>query len=394
MTEEEIDDSNFDDSKKMFIMSLPFATSMMKKAIHYFDFDDSFNFYQSWLMEELYQFLEYVMLFMDAEGHILHIIKSSIAGYSEHVEKFLTDSKDLSMEYFSELFEDMYEKFLSKMDIQLYFPVENLSIIFVFYTTFITASVVLSIYIITASDRVYNILTKIGSFITCKIMNLMIILFRLVLKPFQMSLDFAKLMLYGIPKRTFSMISNILTSKNHETSDIISTKSSKNDIKTLETSKDLTEKQDIIDPTLSKKIIELQKRQDNSFHKQSKEFNKHKEELKQQREEMRMQYDQLMKSFNHQKDVQIQHMNLIIERIKSIEEQTKSDYFLDVNAHSDNSLSSKIEEKCLICFENPLELALQPCGHVCTCQKCGSKLPGECPMCRKKIQRTLKIYFP
>ena len=50
--------------------------------------------------------------------------------------------------------------------------------------------------------------------------------------------------------------------------------------------------------------------------------------------------------------------------------------------------------KCVICLDKSLCVALRPCGHVIACFECAQKLPKECPICRKTISDTLRIYFP
>ena len=51
-------------------------------------------------------------------------------------------------------------------------------------------------------------------------------------------------------------------------------------------------------------------------------------------------------------------------------------------------------EKCVICLDNPLAIALKECGHLVSCQECAKNLPDKCPICRAKNTGTLKIFFP
>lgn len=41
--------------------------------------------------------------------------------------------------------------------------------------------------------------------------------------------------------------------------------------------------------------------------------------------------------------------------------------------------------KCVICFENPKQVIILPCGHVCLCEECSNRILLSCPMCRKDI---------
>ena len=50
--------------------------------------------------------------------------------------------------------------------------------------------------------------------------------------------------------------------------------------------------------------------------------------------------------------------------------------------------------ECKICMDKPLSVALKSCGHIVVCTDCVDKLPRNCPLCRKLIVGTLKIYLP
>lgn len=47
---------------------------------------------------------------------------------------------------------------------------------------------------------------------------------------------------------------------------------------------------------------------------------------------------------------------------------------------------------CVICLERRQETALDPCGHICLCQECTAAVK-DCPVCRKPIQKVLRIYI-
>jgi len=54
---------------------------------------------------------------------------------------------------------------------------------------------------------------------------------------------------------------------------------------------------------------------------------------------------------------------------------------------------------CVICLDAPPELACVPCGHVCLCSGCARALTlndsfrFKCPVCRTKVQCTMRIYL-
>jgi hypothetical protein len=45
---------------------------------------------------------------------------------------------------------------------------------------------------------------------------------------------------------------------------------------------------------------------------------------------------------------------------------------------------------CLICFEQRADIACDPCGHLCYCQKC--KKFSNCPQCRQPTDKYLRVY--
>lgn len=48
--------------------------------------------------------------------------------------------------------------------------------------------------------------------------------------------------------------------------------------------------------------------------------------------------------------------------------------------------------QCTICMVNNRDLVLIPCGHIVVCSSCGAKI-NQCPICRKQIERSLKIFY-
>ncbi|CAH2086846.1 unnamed protein product [Euphydryas editha] len=40
---------------------------------------------------------------------------------------------------------------------------------------------------------------------------------------------------------------------------------------------------------------------------------------------------------------------------------------------------------CVVCTENPKEIILLPCGHVCLCEDCSENIKDKCPICRERI---------
>lgn len=50
-------------------------------------------------------------------------------------------------------------------------------------------------------------------------------------------------------------------------------------------------------------------------------------------------------------------------------------------------------QQCLVCYQNPREIILLPCGHVCLCLDCSERINDLCPVCRAEIQSKATAYI-
>lgn len=53
------------------------------------------------------------------------------------------------------------------------------------------------------------------------------------------------------------------------------------------------------------------------------------------------------------------------------------------------------DKLCIVCQENPKEIIYLPCGHFCLCKDCSNqirKTQKNCPVCRKQVKRTSRVY--
>lgn len=50
-------------------------------------------------------------------------------------------------------------------------------------------------------------------------------------------------------------------------------------------------------------------------------------------------------------------------------------------------------QQCLVCYQNPREIILLPCGHVCLCLDCSERINDLCPVCRGKVQTKATAYI-
>jgi hypothetical protein len=76
--------------------------------------------------------------------------------------------------------------------------------------------------------------------------------------------------------------------------------------------------------------------------------------------------------------------------------QTEARLFTSILALEPLLKSKKSNEmaeiSCTYCFENPIDVIIYPCKHVCTCHMCIGKLIN-CPICRCKIVKSERVFI-
>ncbi len=50
------------------------------------------------------------------------------------------------------------------------------------------------------------------------------------------------------------------------------------------------------------------------------------------------------------------------------------------------------KEDCIVCMEKIREIVFIPCCHFLTCGDCSQKI-GKCPLCSKRVEKNLKIFW-
>lgn len=51
------------------------------------------------------------------------------------------------------------------------------------------------------------------------------------------------------------------------------------------------------------------------------------------------------------------------------------------------------DHKCVVCLSNPKEIIVIPCGHVCLCEDCATKINDLCPVCRQSIEQKMVAFL-
>lgn len=58
------------------------------------------------------------------------------------------------------------------------------------------------------------------------------------------------------------------------------------------------------------------------------------------------------------------------------------------------ALKEKNKILCSICYDSSISLLLEPCNHICICELCyNSLVTNNCPICKKEILSTKKVYL-
>ena len=47
---------------------------------------------------------------------------------------------------------------------------------------------------------------------------------------------------------------------------------------------------------------------------------------------------------------------------------------------------------CVVCLENPKNVVISPCNHLCVCQHCSTLIPRKCPICRGVVESKIVVY--
>lgn len=80
------------------------------------------------------------------------------------------------------------------------------------------------------------------------------------------------------------------------------------------------------------------------------------------------------------------------------------DHFLDALEHTnqqdlldclapDRIKQEKPEQgRCAVCLDLGVRVVFTPCGHMCTCRECSTKLT-KCPLRRRSIDQCVTVYF-
>ncbi|XP_014221676.1 E3 ubiquitin-protein ligase LRSAM1-like isoform X1 [Trichogramma pretiosum] len=61
------------------------------------------------------------------------------------------------------------------------------------------------------------------------------------------------------------------------------------------------------------------------------------------------------------------------------------------STNQENVIEATAPTECIVCMDYECEVIYLPCGHFCCCAKCTEMISSECPMCRAKIVRRLRI---
>ena len=98
----------------------------------------------------------------------------------------------------------------------------------------------------------------------------------------------------------------------------------------------------------------------------------------------------------------------LLEEVKDIQETEKRlkkrkrsvlDVMQEMSPVRRSRISIGMEETndaksiCVICQDRSAQRAVVPCGHLCLCDTCSAANMELCPLCRGRVESTIKIYM-
>ena len=57
-------------------------------------------------------------------------------------------------------------------------------------------------------------------------------------------------------------------------------------------------------------------------------------------------------------------------------------------------LQEQSNKSCVVCLDEEANIVFIPCGHLCTCISCSSRLGNLCPICRSNFTSSIQVYNP
>ena len=125
-----------------------------------------------------------------------------------------------------------------------------------------------------------------------------------------------------------------------------------------------------------KELLKKKERLDETVHVERKKASKLQSELQRERNSKQFLESQLEEEKERVRKLEEKVRQLISERDGLKVRQAKKDG----------------SGECIVCMKNKRQLLFRPCNHFCVCNDCSDALCGKCPICRKPIQRTERIY--
>lgn len=81
-------------------------------------------------------------------------------------------------------------------------------------------------------------------------------------------------------------------------------------------------------------------------------------------------------------------------RMRNMMQQIRQQRAQQMAEGNNNGDENENRDPCVVCLQNPRELIVLDCGHLCLCSDCARALPEprHCPICRGIIARLLPVY--
>lgn len=98
----------------------------------------------------------------------------------------------------------------------------------------------------------------------------------------------------------------------------------------------------------------------------------------------------LIKCYNekHTEDIETTSMD-----DKNISNNVANNENQQLTQQTKNEATENIADECLLCSEQKRDTVFKPCGHVVSCEACGSRIK-KCLICRETVSSREKVRLP
>jgi hypothetical protein len=84
---------------------------------------------------------------------------------------------------------------------------------------------------------------------------------------------------------------------------------------------------------------------------------------------------------------------IILQKDESNEIQIDKPKMKEEETHVKEEIQTTEPLECVVCLDAMKTHAIVPCGHLCLCESCSTRIRTKCPICTRSITDIIKIYM-